>query len=136
MGKITTEFHPPEDPVYISYDKKFDEKGNQIPLTKEEQAHYLYKSFQATQDNIRYFDSKLLGDLYTLAEIAIPQGVQLNALKTQIRNAVYRWQSESFKVIGDNFDWMAGAFEFGTFCNGNHFPSGIQRAADDTDKIV
>lgn len=121
MGKVTTEFHPPEEPVYISYDKKYDEKGNRIPLNNEEQAQFLYKSFQSVQDNIRYFDSKLLGDLYTLAEIAIPQSVQLNALKTQIKNAVYRWQSESFKVIANNFDWMAGAFNIGHHCNGNCF---------------
>ena len=99
--QVTTKMNPPEHPVYVLFDKNVD--GD----VAEHKKRVVYDTLNAIQDNIRYFDSKLLGELYTLLEIAITDNKQREALKTQIKNATFRWQFESFKVIEENFKCMS-----------------------------
>jgi hypothetical protein len=99
MSKFVSEVLPPDEPVFAqSHFNGSDEK--------EGKSFFLYDTFNAVLDNTRYYDSKMLGELYTLAEIALPEGRQLDSLKTQIKLAVFRWQELYFKTIGENFDHL------------------------------
>jgi hypothetical protein len=86
------------------------------PLTKNDKIVFLYESYSAVIDNIKMTDAKLIGEMLTLLEIALPDGQQLNALKQQTRAAIYRHQNELTDILDKNFDTLSEALELSKYC--------------------
>lgn len=92
------------EPAYVEF--------NHFPLDAEERKNFFNNTADCIDFNKAYTDSKIIGEILTLIEATIPDGKQQEALKSLIREIVFRWQRENTKITEVNFKDLAKAFNF------------------------